>query len=277
MKEEPTKVMHLRSVALRHSARDDAAAYPFSVPAVAMLADAPLAFRSEVTFFVGENGSGKSTLLEGIACAARSIVVGSDRAEDDPTLAAGRRLARALRLAWSKPTRRGFFMRAEDFFGYARRMDQLRAELARDAAAIEADPTASAAARALGAGALHGQAGEIARRYGAGLDARSHGESFLTLFQERFVPAGLYLLDEPEAPLSPTRQLSLLSLLKTMVAEGESQFIVATHSPILMAFPGATILSFDGGAIREVPYADLEHVTVTRRFLENPDAFLRHL
>ena len=103
------------------------------------------------------------------------------------------------------------------------------------------------------------------------------GKRFLTLFQQRFVPGGLYLIDEPEAPLSPTRQLSLLSLLKTIIARQKSQFIVATHSPILMAFPGTTILSFDGGQIRDVPYAELEHVTVTRQFLEDPDAFLRHL
>jgi len=270
-------VMHLRSVSLRSTGAAADGNYPFSVPAVAAVADSPLTFRSEVTFFVGENGSGKSTLLEGIACAARSIVIGSAGTETDPTLAAGRRLGRALRLTWHRPTRRGFFLRAEDVFDYARRMDQLRDDLLRDAATIDADPTASAAARALGAGALRGQAGEIGRRYGAGVDARSHGESFLTLFQQRFVPGGLYLIDEPEAPLSPTRQLSLLSLLKTMVAEQESQFIVATHSPILMAFPGATILSFDGGQIRDVPYAELEHVTVTKQFLQDPESFLRHL
>jgi predicted ATPase len=114
------------------------------------------------------------------------------------------------------------------------------------------------------------------KRYGEGLDTRSHGQQFLDFFQNRFVPGGLYLLDEPEAPLSPMRQLGLLALLKKMI-ENESQFIIATHSPILMAFPGATILSFDQIPVRPVTYEDLEHVTITRDFLNNPDSFLRHL
>jgi predicted ATPase len=270
-------VMHLRSVSLRSTGADDDGSYPFSVPAVAAVADAPLDFRSEATFFVGENGSGKSTLLEGLACAARSIVIGRAGTGTDPTLAAGRRLGRALRHSWHRPTHCGFFLRAEGVFGYARRMDHLRDDLTREAVTIDAAPTTSPSARALGAGALRGQVGEIRRRYGAGVDVRSHGERFLTLFQQRLVPGGLYLIDEPEAPLSPTCQLSLLSLLKTMVAEQEIQFNVATHSPILMAFPGATILSFDGGQIRDVPYAELEHVTVTKQFLRDPDAFLRHM
>ncbi|MBD2776115.1 AAA family ATPase [Iningainema tapete] len=106
--------------------------------------------------------------------------------------------------------------------------------------------------------------------------ANSHGESFLKLFQSRFVLGGLYLLDEPEAPLSPLRQLSFLSLLKDMVNQ-DSQFIIATHSPIIMAFPEATILSFDTNPPKEVAYDELEHVSLTKAFLNNPQSFLRHL
>ena len=247
------------------------------MPAVAALADEPLAFRSPVTFLVGENGSGKSTVLEGIAAAARSISVGSHRLDDDASLAAARNLGRALKLIWTKRTGKGFFLRAEDFFGYARGLDQLRADLERERHAIAVDPTLSERAKGLGQMPYARELGEIRRSYGEGLDARSHGESFLTLFRSRLAPGGLYLLDEPEAPLSPTRQLALLSLLKTMVEAGASQFVVATHSPILMAYPGATILSFDEGAIREVPYDDLDHVTLTRSFLNDPESFLRHL
>ncbi|HAZ44940.1 MAG TPA: hypothetical protein DCZ55_10825, partial [Cyanobacteria bacterium UBA11371] len=108
------------------------------------------------------------------------------------------------------------------------------------------------------------------------LDANSHGESFLKLFQSRFVPGGLYLLDEPEAPLSPLRQLAFLSMLKDMVNQ-DSQFIIATHSPILMAFPQASILSFDSYPVKEVPYDQLEQVTLTKAFLNNPESYLRHL
>jgi predicted ATPase len=113
-------------------------------------------------------------------------------------------------------------------------------------------------------------------QYGRDLNDFSHGESFLEFFQARIVPGGLYILDEPEVPLSPVRQLGLLSLMKQMV-EQDAQFIVATHSPILMAFPGATILSFDESPPRPVAYEELEHVTLTRDFLNNPEQFLRHL
>ena len=123
---------------------------------------------------------------------------------------------------------------------------------------------------------VRGQRRALTSRYGEDADARSHGESFLQLFQSRFVPGGLYLLDEPEAPLSPQRQLALLSMLREMAAQ-DSQFIIATHSPILMALPGADILSFDHAPVRRIPYEEVEHVTLTRDFLNNPAAFLKHL
>jgi predicted ATPase len=118
--------------------------------------------------------------------------------------------------------------------------------------------------------------GSIRQRYGEGLDSHLHGESFLTLFQARFVPDGLYLLDEPEAPLSPIRQLTLIAVIKDMVMQ-KGQFIIATHSPILMAFPDATILNFDGGEIYPAEYDELEHVRLMRDFLQDPQAFLHNL
>ena len=116
----------------------------------------------------------------------------------------------------------------------------------------------------------------LADRYGDGLDARSHGESFMHFFLERLVPGGIYFLDEPEAPLSPSRQLSFLALLKDMV-QRDIQVVMATHSPILLAFPGAAIWSFDAAPMGRVAYADLEHVNLTRDFLRDPEAYLRHL
>ena len=120
------------------------------------------------------------------------------------------------------------------------------------------------------------QRAELVARYGEDLGHRSHGESFLQLFQARFVPGGLYLLDEPDTALSPQRQLALLAMLKEMVAR-DAQFVVATHSPILLAYPEATILAFDGETIAEIAYDDVENVALTRRFLADPVAFLRHL
>jgi predicted ATPase len=168
-------------------------------------------------------------------------------------------------------------LRAEDFFGYAKQMAQTRQELEDDIKKVDSEYAgrskfAKDLAKLPHANELHA----IKNRYGDGLNTRSHGESFLALFQSRFVPNGLYLLDEPEAPLSPIRQLAFLSALKQMIAE-ESQFIIATHSPIIMAFPDAEILSFDGGKIRSVNYDELEHVTLTREFLNDPEAYLRRL
>jgi predicted ATPase len=117
---------------------------------------------------------------------------------------------------------------------------------------------------------------ELKKKYGEGLETKSHGESFLELFNSRFVPNGLYILDEPETPLSPMKQLAFISMIKEMV-EKNAQFIIATHSPILMAIPEAAIISFDEYPIKEVNYNDLEHVNLTKDFLNNPGQYLRHL
>lgn len=268
-------MIHLRSVGLTEKARRGDTAFPFSVPAVRSLVS--IAFESPVTFFVGENGSGKSTLLEGIALATRLPSVGAERAEDDDTLAAQRRLGSALRLTWNKRTHRGFFLRAEDFFGFAKSLSRMRAELLGRLEEIDRNYTdRSPMARALARGPAAGSLREMQERYGEDLDANSHGQSFFRLFRNRFVPGGLYLLDEPEAPLSPQSQLGFIALLKDMTAQ-DAQFIIATHSPILLAFPGARILTFDETPVRETTYEEIEHVTLTREFLRDPERFLRQL
>ena len=250
--------------------------YPFTVPAVAALRQTPLAFDAAVTFLVGENGSGKSAILEGLACAAGSIAIAGDDPRRDPALAAARTLGDRLRLSWRARTQRGFFLRAEDFFGFAKYISALRAGLEDDLARLEAEPGPETFGRGLARGAYLKEIGAL-QQTDSTVNETSHGESFLELFQRRFVPRGLYILDEPEAPLSPIRQLALLALLREMVSTGESQFIIASHSPILMAFPGATLYSLDDGAPRRVEWAELEHVSLTRDFLNDPQAFLRQL
>jgi predicted ATPase len=251
------------------------AAFPFDVPAIATLPE--LVLDRPVTIFVGENGSGKSTLLEALAIAARATAAGSADAADDATLAGVRALAAELRLSWSSRTHRGFFLRAEDFFGFARRMATMRAELEAGLAATEAAyADRDAYARDLATSPYRKELGELRRRYGDGVDTRSHGEAFLAFFRDRFVPGGTYFLDEPEAPLSPFRQLAFLALVREAVGAG-CQVVMATHSPILLACPDAAIWSFDETPIQRVAYADLEHVTLTRDFLADPEAFLRHL
>lgn len=266
-------MLPLRGVELRSGTQPQT--YPFNL--AWMQAWRPLAFNAPVTFFVGENGSGKSTLLEALALAAEMITVGSQPVAQDHSLDAVRPLATALKLVWNQRTRTGFFLRSEDFLGWLRAEQRSRAQMGEDLNEIEQEHGGrSEYARALARGPLSGQLADMQKRYGAGLETRSHGESFLDLFQARFRPGGLYLLDEPEVPLSPLRQLSLLSLLKNMVELG-AQFIIASHSPILMAFPEAQILNFDVAPLQASAYADLEHVRLTRDFLADPQQFLRYL
>ncbi|HJU74800.1 MAG TPA: AAA family ATPase [Gemmatimonadaceae bacterium] len=249
--------------------------FPFSIRAVRALER--IAFPTPVTFFVGENGSGKSTLLEAMATAMGLPTIGAVAVRDDNTLHGQQELGRALRLTWNVRIRRGFFLRAEDFFGFTKAIEQLKAEIKRRTEEIEIEyADRSDAAKALALGPLHGSLAALTASYGEGLDVQSHGESFLKLFHARFVPGGIYLIDEPEAPLSPQSQLGLIAMLKDMVRQ-EAQFLIATHSPILLAFPNATIYSFDHSPVRQVPFAELDHVTLTRDFLNNPEAFLRRL
>jgi predicted ATPase len=268
-------VIHLRSIGL-DTAGDG---FPFAVPAIRSIADTGgLAFETPITFFVGENGSGKSTLLEALAWACEAVTVGSRPIESDPTLQSVLPLGRALRLVWNRRPRRGFFLRAEDFFGYVNSLKQEIADLGRAAEAVRGErPELPEGELARIAAPYEGSAAALRQRYGEDMDGRSHGEQFLELLQSRLVPRGLYLLDEPEAPLSPQRQLALISLFMQAAAERDCQLVVATHSPLLMATPDATIWSFDEGAVQRVAWDELEHVRLVRDFLNRPESYLRHL
>jgi predicted ATPase len=268
-------MLHLKSISVREFSSQDQDSFPFDLEIVKSLRE--MQFTSPVTFFVGENGSGKSTMMEAIACAVESITVGSESIRTDRSLAPVRKLAQYFRLAWTKRTRKGFFLRAEDFFGYAKSMRVTREELEQDLGNVDHEYKGrSKYAADLARLPYRNELAAIQNRYGKDLDNYSHGESFLTLFQSRFVPDGLYLLDEPEAALSPNRQLTFISAIKGMLVEN-AQFIIATHSPIILAFPDATILHFHDGRIQQVQYAELEHVKLTKAFLNNPESFLRHL
>lgn len=251
----------------------DASGFPFAVPSVATLRR--IDFDAPVTLLVGENGSGKSTLLEALAIAARLPAVGSRAPADDPTLEAQSRLARRLRLTWRGRTHRGFFLRAEDFFGFQKGVATQRAEHEGELRRIETElADASEHARRLASGPHRASISAFTERYGENPDARSHGEAFLSLFGRRLVPRGLYLLDEPEAPLSPQSQLAFLAMIRDAVREG-SQLVIATHSPILMATPEARILGFDDPPVRPVAFDEIEAVALVRDFLQAPDRYLR--
>lgn len=224
--------------------------YPFCLPAVRSLERIEL--HPKVTFFVGENGSGKSTLLEAIAVSLGFNAEGGSRNFNFGTRRSHSELHEYLRL--SKGIRRprdGYFLRAESFFNVATEIEQLDAEPSFGPPVIDS----------YGGRSLHEQ---------------SHGESFMALLTERFGGQGLYVLDEPEAALSPQRQLAVLSRMHALVRD-QSQFIIATHSPILMAYPDACIYQCSQDGIAQVAYEDTEHFRVTRDFLANPERMLRIL
>lgn len=222
--------------------RVDQSRYPFNIPAFSHGID--VAITSNVTFFVGENGSGKSTLLEAIAENSGFSPQGGGRDHQVAGHQDQSDMASALRLSWSLKVTDGFFMRAESFYNFASYIEQ---------------------------------SGSNFDRYGGRpLHDQSHGESFLALFSNRF-DRGIYILDEPEAALSPQRQLSLLSIIHRLEKAGRAQFLVSAHSPIILAYPGAVLLSLDNDEIRGVQYEDTDHYRVTKQFLASPERYFRHL
>lgn len=268
-------MIHLKTIKIGKPSPDKTAIFPFNIPAIVTTREVSLT--TPVTFLVGENGSGKSTFLEAVAYAANMITVGSENIDKDETLSAATELANRFRLIWQMKIHKGFFLRAEDFFGYIKRLTRIKADLEEELHKIEKDyADRSNFAKNQARMAYTRELREMQQQYSRNLNHYSHGESFLELFQSRFIPGGLYLLDEPEVPLSPFRQLTLISMLKQMVNQ-DSQFIIATHSPILMAFPGATIISFDEKPMKPVAYQTVEHVVVTKSFLNDPEQYLRHL
>jgi predicted ATPase len=234
-------MVFLSALRRRPDAAIDRERFPWTLPLVRDLA--ALEFTAPVTFLAGENGSGKSTLLEALAECCGFNPEGGNRDHHRAVLADRSELAQALRLSWMPKVTEGFFLRAESFYNFASYIEQV------------------SDMRAYGGRSLH---------------AQSHGESFLSLFAHRF-EQGLFILDEPEAALSPQRQLSLLKIVHDLATPGQAQFLIATHSPILLAYPGAVIFDLDGDAIEPIRYQDTRHYLVTRDFLSSPERFFKHL
>lgn len=244
---------YLREVSLKRESIEDFDTYPFSIPVIKHLDR--LKFSPDVTFIIGENGSGKSTLIEAIAVALGFNAEGGTKNFAFGTHDNHSDLYKYLRLVRTvKRPRNGFFLRAESFYNVATNIEALDRN---EPGAIAGPP--------------------IIDSYGGiSLHEQSHGESFLSLLLHRFSGNGLYILDEPEAALSPVRQLSVLSRMNQLVKKN-SQFIIATHSPILLAYPGATIYQITDEQLEKVSYKDTEHYEVTRSFLENPEKMIEIL
>lgn len=210
-----------------------------------------LSFTENITIICGENGSGKSTLLEVIATGCGFNTDGGSGSHVYKSREDLREFSDSFQFSWFPKTNRGFFFRAESFFNYASYIDGLAKEFGRK---------------------------KVYRPYGGkSLHEQSHGESFLALFNNRISGKGVYIFDEPEAALSPTRQIAFLSILHRILSSGEAQIIMATHSPILMAYPKSQFIAIKNGATHPSTYQETEHYKVTRRFLENPDFYLRHI
>lgn len=233
----------LRSVSLKRDRVPDLREHPYTIPSIARMGE--VVFDPRVTFFTGENGSGKSTLLEGIAVAWGFNAEGGGRDHLFSTRDSHSDLFKYLRLV--KGTFRpgdGFFLRAESFFNFATEIER-------------ANPS-------------------MLPYGGVPLHEMSHGESFLALLTNRFRKNGLFLLDEPEAALSPSRRLAALGVIHRLVRTG-SQFLIATHCPILLAYPGARILEFGEDGIRPISYEETEPYAVTRAFLERRERMVREI
>lgn len=223
--------------------------YPFNLPAIKNLSK--LSFHPKVTFIIGENGFGKSTILESIAVAYGFNAEGGSRNFNFTSRDTHSNLDKYIKVVkGTKRPRTGFFLRAESFYNLATNIDDLDSD--------------------------HSGGPRIIDAYGGrSLHEQSHGESFFALFQNRFSGEGLYLLDEPEAALSPTRQMSMLSIMHDLIQEG-AQFIIATHSPIIMAYPNSLIYEIKE-KIEAVKYEDTEHYQITRAFINHTKKMLKEL
>lgn len=238
--------MFLKKIKLLQDDISSFDSYPFSIPSIKNLHEIDL--EKDVTFFVGENGSGKSTLLEAIADRCDFNTAGGGRNNTYDVYASESELGKYIRLSWLPKVTNGFFLRAETFYNFATHIDE-----------IDNDNEGFSS---YGGRSLHKQ---------------SHGESFFSLFLHRFKGKAIYLLDEPEAALSPTKQLSFLRVINDLVSEGNVQFIIATHSPILLGYPDADILSFDNGHISKIEYEMTDHYKITKYFLQHREKFLSDL
>lgn len=236
----------LRSISLRRDEITNWNTHPFSVPVIKSLDD--ITINSNVVFFIGENGSGKSTLLEAIAKNFGFSKEGGTRntqfeTNEEDYIA---KLADKLKITWTEKLLTGYFLRAESFFNFASHLDEIK-----KGPGIDATKT-------------------YAPYGGISLHQQSHGQSFMALFQNRFYNNGFFLLDEPEAALSVQKQLTFLAVLNDIIKKyPKAQFIIATHSPILLAFPKAQILEFKDGEINETTYENTEIYAVTKNFLNN--------
>lgn len=248
--------------------------YPFNIKAFKEVETLDLS--NPITIFVGDNGSGKSTLLKAIAYYNNSINVSSQSISsqyyDDI-----KKLSSQMECAYDYKTRKGFFFSGEEFITYINHLKQMKQDLIEDLKRIDHEyKDKSAFARSQARMAVAGQLSQMNGLYDGELKEKSHGEGFLQFFKERMYQKGIYLLDEPETPLSPINQYQLVVLISDLVKNG-SQVIIATHSPIIMALKNARIYQFGQDMIEEISYENIDSVNFMKNFLNHKDLYIDRL
>lgn len=245
--------------------------FPYDIPAIKYAKNTDVS--NSITFLVGENGSGKSTLLETLAC--RLQLPHLDGADyNKPSFDAAKRLLPYLELTWTIERPTGFFFRAEDFGDYLNSVNRTDAQIQNKFSDLEGHVPDHIISQ-MKENANY-QLRYMRKNYGQELNAFSHGEAYLHIMEQMIKSPGIYVLDEPEAALSPSKQLSFIYFLHNHLQNHLFQFIIATHSPMLMAYPGATIYEITNEAMQATPLENTDHYSVTKSFLNDPNAFLRH-
>jgi len=246
--------------------------FPFNIPAIRFARK--VALNAQVTIFAGDNGTGKSTLLEALASRLNVPLIGGFM-DDSKSFEAAKILNPLMTLEWKRETSKGFFFRAEDFSHFVDSVERERMKRNMELQELKGQVDDSIIQQM--SDSLNRSLRETRRQYGSDLQAFSHGEAYLTILHSRIADKGVYLLDEPEAALSPLKQLSLIAFILEVLKNGNAQFIIATHSPILMGIPDATIYQIVDGGMEQVQYKETDHYQITRRFLNDPESYLRHL
>ena len=246
--------------------------FPYNVPAIrfakSVIVDNP------VTIFVGDNGTGKSTLLESLGYKLNLPLI-AGYISFQPGFEAAKQLQPFISLEWRNQTAKGFFFRAEDFSDFIKSIENERQKLAADFGDLYGKVDDGFIAQM--SDSNNYVLRKIRKDYGDDMQAFSHGEAYIKIIQTRILNKGVYILDEPEAALSPLKQLSLIAYIIDLLKTVKAQFIIATHSPILMGIPGATLYEINGEEMQKVNFEETEHYQITKRFLDDPEFYLRHL
>ena len=246
--------------------------FPFNVSAVRFAKN--LVLDKQVTIFVGDNGCGKSTLLECIAQSINLPLIGGFIGHS-AGFEAARLLSAYIKIEWHRETRNGFFFRAEDFSDFIGGVEKEKSKIVNDLRDLQGQVDDSIIEKM--SESMNYSLHNMRKNYGDNMQAYSHGEAYLKILQTRIANKGIYLLDEPEAALSPLKQLSLIALILEVLKHNNAQFIISTHSPILMGIPNARLYQIDESGIEHVQYKETDHYRITKTFLENPGYYLRHM